>query len=142
MTERYAIGLGGQKCASSWVWEVLARHPDIAATPEKELDFFSYRHDRGTAWYAAQWSGPGLRLESSPSYLHDPRAPGRLARFAPDARLFVTLRDPVERAYSHHLHEIAKGHIAPMPFAEAIRANSDYLALGIYATALKRWQAR
>jgi len=141
MAEHYAIGLGGQKCASSWVHAVLAEHPAINAAPGKELDFFSYHHDRGHDWYARRWQGPGLRFENSPSYLHDPRAPLRLRAFAPDARLIVTLRDPVERAFSHHLHEIARGHIPAQPFAQAQPRNPDYLEQGRYAGHLRNWHA-
>ncbi|MSU90645.1 sulfotransferase [Rhodobacteraceae bacterium 2CG4] len=140
MAERYAIGLGGQKCASSWVHAVLAEHPAVNAAPGKELDFFSYHHDRGHDWYARRWRGPGLRFENSPSYLHDPRAPGRLRAFAPGARLIATLRDPVDRAFSHHLHEIARGHIRAQPFAPALRANPDYLEQGHYARHLSVWR--
>ncbi|MHA3979656.1 sulfotransferase family protein [Halovulum sp. GXIMD14794] len=140
MRERHAIGIGAQKCASSWVHAALAAHPDINAAAEKELDFFSYHHDRGHDWYRTRWTGKGIRFENSPSYLHDPRAPRRLASFDPEARVILTLRDPVERAYSHHLHEITKGHIPPKPFAEALRDNPDYLEQGHYARHLERWR--
>ncbi len=139
MSAEYLIGIGGQKCASTWLFDTLARYPGVRPAASKELDFFSYHHDRGHAWYAAQWHGPGLRLECSPSYLHDPRAPDRLRGFAPAARVFAILRDPVERAYSHHLHEIARGHIPPRPFMQALPENPDYIAQGHYARHLSRW---
>lgn len=138
---RHAIGIGGQKCASSWLHAVVAAHPGVCAGTEKELDFFSYRHDRGHAWYRAQFAAPGLRWENSPSYLHDPRSPGRVRAFDPAARIVVTLRDPVERAYSHHLHEIARGHIPPMPFGPALADNPDYVEQGFYARHLAPWLA-
>lgn len=138
-TARYAIGIGAQKCASSWLHDVLACHPGVAVAARKELDFFSYHHDRGHGWYAAQWRGPGLRFENSPSYLHDPRSPARLERFAPGAQLVVTLRDPVARAVSHHRHEIARGHAPPVAFEAALGGNPDYLEQGFYARHLARW---
>jgi len=139
LTGDYLIGIGGQKCASTWLFDALARFDGVLPAPRKELDFFSYHHDRGHGWYAGHWRGPGLRLDCSPSYLHDPRAPARLHAFAPDARIVAILRDPVERAYSHHLHEIARGHIAPCAFAEALPRNPDYLAQGLYARHLQPW---
>ncbi|NNU79067.1 sulfotransferase [Halovulum dunhuangense] len=138
----HAIAIGAQKCASSWLHDMLAAHPGIARAGRKELDFFSYHHDRGHAWYRAQFPRTGLRFENSPSYLHDPRAPGRAHAFDPDARILVTLRDPVARAWSHHLHEIATGHIAPQPFETALRDNPDYLEQGFYARHLAPWVAR
>ncbi|WP_157966245.1 sulfotransferase [Oceanibium sediminis] len=137
---RYLIGIGAQKCASTWVFDVLSRHPGVAAPARKELDFFSARFDRGYRWYAGQWpaSAP-CRVENSPSYLAHPAAAGRVAAFAPDARIICTLRDPVERAYSHHLHEVARGHIPPIPFEAALDANPSYLEQGHYARALRPW---
>ncbi|MEM8787004.1 MAG: sulfotransferase [Pseudomonadota bacterium] len=137
---RYAVGIGAQKCATSWLFAALAGHRDVAVPPEKELDFFSYAHDRGHAWYRRQWSAGGLRTEVSPSYLHDPRAPARLAQFAPGARILVMLRHPVDRAYSHHLHEIARGHIPAQPFAAALADNPDYLEQGYYGRHLENWR--
>jgi len=136
---QHVIGIGAQKAASSWVHDLLRLHPDVAAGREKELDFFSYRHDRGHRWYRAQFPGPGLAFENSPSYLTDPRAPGRARAFDPDMRIVVTLRDPVDRAFSQHLHEIAKGHIPAMPFAQAVRDNPDYVEQGRYARHLTGW---
>ena len=138
----YAIGIGAQKCASSWLHDVLATHPQIAAAPAKEVDFFSHRFDRGYRWYARQFpASGGLRFECSPSYLCDPRSPGRVAAFAPEARIVAVLRDPVERAYSNHLHEIARGHVPPVPFAEGLSNNPGYIDRGHYAVHLARWYA-
>lgn len=142
MTGEYLIGIGGQKCASTWLFDALGRFPGVLAARRKELDFFSYHHDRGHGWYEGHWRGPGLWLECSPSYLHDPRAAGRLHAFAPGARIVAILRDPVQRAYSHHLHEIARGHIPPCTFDEALPRNPDYLAQGLYARHLKLWFER
>jgi len=138
---RNIIGLGAQKCATTWVHALLASHPDVAAAADKEVNFFSYHYDRGHRWYARHWQGRrGHRLDISPSYLHDPRAPGRVARLTQTPRLILCLRDPVERALSHHLHEIAKGHIQAMSFAEGLANNPDYLQASTYAPALSRWQ--
>ncbi|MEO0913269.1 MAG: sulfotransferase, partial [Pseudomonadota bacterium] len=115
------IGIGAQKCASSWAHTALGAHPDITGSDPKEIDYFSYYFDRGHAWYEAHFpEGTAHRFEISPSYFHDPRAPERLAAYAPEAKILVLLRDPVERAFSNHLHEVAKGHIPAIPFAEGL----------------------
>lgn len=41
--------------------------------------------------------------EATPFYLEDPLAPGLIARAIPGAKVVVSLRDPVERLYSHYL---------------------------------------
>ena len=51
------IGIGAQKCASSWVHSVLGAHPQIAVSEPKEVDFFSYHFDRGYRWYEGHFGG-------------------------------------------------------------------------------------
>lgn len=135
-----AIGIGAQKCMTSWVHALAAAHPEIAASSPKEVDFFSYHFDRGYAWYDRHFpEGGRLGFEASPSYLHDPRAPRRAAAYAPGLKILVMLRDPVERAFSNHLHEVAKGHIPNTSFAEGLANNPAYVEQGLYATHLRRW---
>ena len=47
--------------------------------------------------------------EASPYYMWHPLVPDRIAKDLPDVKLIVLLRDPVERAYSGHAHEFARG---------------------------------
>ena len=48
-----------------------------------------------------------------------PLAAERIARDLPEVKLVVALRDPVERAYSAHAHEFARGYETE-PFERAI----------------------
>jgi hypothetical protein len=41
--------------------------------------------------------------EASPTYLQDPEAPMLMSRAVPDAKILISLRDPVERLYSLYL---------------------------------------
>lgn len=137
-----AIGIGGQKCMTSWLHAVAGAHPGVAASEPKELDFFSHAFDRGYAWYEARFATGkrrGVGFDCSPSYLTDPRAARRAAAYHPAMKLVVLLRDPVERAYSNHLHEIAKGHIRPCAFADGLGNNPSYLDQGAYARHLAPW---
>lgn len=137
-----AVGIGVQKAATTWLFDALARHPEIRASRIKELDFFSARFDRGHKWYRAQFlPGNGLPFEISPSYLVDPRAPARLAAFDPNAKVILIIRDPIARAFSHHIHEITKGHIPRQSFETALAANPMYVEQGFYARYLQNWLA-
>jgi hypothetical protein len=60
-----------------------------------------------------------MAFESSPYYMFHPLAPGRIARDLPGVKLLVLLRDPVERAYSGHAHEVAHG-FETEPFERAL----------------------
>ncbi len=144
------IGLGAQKCASTWVHRILESHPDVVLPPEKEIDFFSYYFDRGYQWYERQLAGaanarnPRLCAgEISPSYFHHPDAPTRVSEYSPRVKLLVTLRDPVERALSNHRHEVRMGHFTgeDLSFEAGLANNPMYLEQGFYGAHLSRWLA-
>lgn len=139
------IGIGAQKCASTWLYGVLAQCPDVQLSDEKEVDFFSYYFDRGYEWYERHLCGSAPRRhrgEISPSYFVHPAAADRAAAYNADLHILVTLRDPVERAYSNHLHEVRKGHIsgANLVFETAMDNNPLYLDQGNYAQHLAVWR--
>lgn len=139
------VGIGAQKCASTWLHRILAEHPQVTVPAEKEIDFFSYRYDHGFQWYERCFAdaGPGslARGEISPSYFCEPSAPARLARYAPDVRILLSLRDPVQRALSNHRHEVREGHLAgaDLSFEAGLANNPMYVEQGLYATHLRQW---
>jgi hypothetical protein len=97
------VGIGAQRCGTSWWFSLLAEHPDVVPAT-KELHYFDRFGDRefGAAEicrYHALFPQPGsqLRGEWTPRYMHDFWTPALLARAAPRARLLTILRDPVER---------------------------------------------
>lgn len=137
------LGIGAQKCASTWAHGVFGQCPDIALADEKEVDFFSYWFDRGYEWYERRFPDTPARhrAEISPSYFIHPAAPERVAAYNPEMRILVCLRDPVGRAFSNHLHEARKGHVsgANLDFETALDNNPLYLDQGRYAGHLARW---
>jgi hypothetical protein len=137
------IGIGAQKCASTWLHRILAEHPDISGSEVKELDFFSYRYDHGYQWYESCFNAKPARArgEISPSYFAEPAVPERVARYLPQARILLSLRDPVERALSNHRHEVREGHLvgADLSFETGLANNPMYVEQGLYATHLKNW---
>ncbi|MBV1868486.1 MAG: sulfotransferase, partial [Marinosulfonomonas sp.] len=84
------IGIGAQKCASSWVHSVLGAHPQIGVSEPKELDFFSYYFDRGYPWYNSHFQDLSefvARCDTSPSYFYDPRAAERVRAYNKDIKI-------------------------------------------------------
>lgn len=79
-------------------------------SPVKEPGYFSGAMDEAS--YLDLFRGAeGYPVvgESSTSYLTDPEAPGRIHEVVPAARILVSLRDPVERAYSGYLSRVRDG---------------------------------
>lgn len=138
------IGIGAQKSASTWLYDILADHPEVVVSTSKELDFFSYKYERGHHWYEAQFPYRNSALsvgEISPSYLNEASVPERVKHFDPNIRILLSLRDPVERALSQHRHMIRTGMIAErdIRFEDALSGNPSYVEQGMYGRHLLRW---
>jgi len=138
------IGIGAQKCASTWLHQILGEHPQVAVPAIKEVDFFSYRFDHGYQWYERGFSSTRATLargEISPSYFSDAAAPARAAQYLPEAKILLSLRDPVERALSNHRHEVRVGHFKgpDFSFEAGLKNNPMYVEQGMYATHLRNW---
>jgi LPS sulfotransferase NodH len=97
------IAVGPQRTATTWLHRLLQGHAGVPRT--KELDFFNANYERGLEWYAQFFSDcpPGLpKIEICPNYFATPIAIERIAADLPDCRIVCTLRDPLERAWSHY----------------------------------------
>jgi len=136
------LGIGAQRAATTWIHRCLAEHPEVFVPPEKELNYFGSSFDRGCEWYEsclpASYVHPVRAIgEVSPSYLVAPKAPERMAALVPNARLFVILRDPVDRAYS--AFQLFRGErYGRRSFADVCVAGSDLVRQGLYAEHLTR----
>ena len=133
MTPSFLI-CGGQRCGTTSMYRALAAHPVVLkAVLHKGVHYFDTSYDRGLGWYRAHFplnrSGerigdrygvPAQTFESSPYYMYHPQAAARIARDLPEARLVVLVRDPVERAYSQHHHEVARGFEPERDFGGAL----------------------
>ncbi len=139
------VGIGGQKCASTWLYDILEDHPQACLSSEKELDFFSNYWDRGYEWYESKFhcksSDRKVVGEVSPSYLCTKEAPVRLKKYNANTKIIVILRNPVERAYSNHKHNVRQGFVLSdnLTFEAAIKNNSTYVEHGFYGENLSCW---
>lgn len=140
------IGIGAQKCASTWVYRILSDHPEVAVYSGKEIDFFSNYYDHGYQWYEGHLSDAGdakATGEVSTSYFADSDTPARVFSYNPDMRVVLSLRDPIERAYSNHLHEVRHMRFTGrnLDFENGLENNPMYLMQSHYARQLTRWLA-
>ncbi len=141
------LGLGAERAGTSWIYACLYEHPEICA-PEKELHFFSRQRywRKGFGWYESRFEScnPHQRVgEFSTSYLHHPEAPRRIHDRYPDVKLIVSLRNPVERAFSSYRNDIAAGDLpASTGFEEALEKRPKYVEIGRYASHLERYLER
>ncbi|MEA2608937.1 MAG: hypothetical protein QOJ75_1180 [Chloroflexota bacterium] len=166
--------IGAKRGGTTALYRALMRHPDVRELyPSflhiKSPHYFDLNYGEGPAWYRSHFpiALPGqsrrwISGDASPYYLFHPQAPNRAEREAPGARIIALLRDPVDRAVSHHWDRLKNG-IEHLSLAEAIaaeparlagererleadpNATSDryehfsYVARGRYAGQIRRW---
>ncbi len=134
--------VGPDKAGSSWLHETLIKHPDVYLSRAKDLYYFDRYYARGLDWYGSQFRDAGSEQvvgEVCQDYLFHPEAATRIRdSLGPDVRFMVSLRDPVERAWSSYLY-MRKHGIGPSTFAEALQTRPELLEHGRYATGLDRF---
>jgi sulfotransferase family protein len=108
------VGVGAQRAGTTWWYRLLCDHPRIQRVAGKETHFFDRYFegefaDEDVAAYHRLFPRPkgSLTGEWSPKYLHDFWTPALLRKAAPDARILVLLRDPMQRLQSGLRHELA-----------------------------------
>jgi hypothetical protein len=111
----------------------LGQHPDIYMSSVKEPYFFSRAYMRHLHFpknedayldlfeeaESARWRG-----EASSAYFWDEESGPWIKRASPEARIVISLRDPVARAYSGYWHAVRLAGEG-RPFLEVIRSELD-----------------
>lgn len=141
------VGVGTARSGTSWWDGLINMHPGVVRVPDtpKEVHFFDDLWERGLRAgdierYHACFARPegAFSGEWTPGYMLDAWTPALLREAAPDARLLVLLRDPVERFRSGRT--LAENRFTVGSTARAA-ANAAFNR-GLYANQLKRlWQA-
>jgi len=151
--------LGVAKGGTTSLHHYLRQHPALFLPYEKELHFFDADEEQfstGLDPYLRYFSDAGDRLagDATPSYFRNAEVvANRMRQLYGDAppQFLLLLRDPVERAYSHYLHNVSEGR-EPLSFEEALAAEQAdptskredwkaYFTDGVYVDPLKQWFA-
>ncbi len=118
--------LGAAKCGTSSLWDYLAKHPEVCVSEPKEPFFFEAEYERGLDYYWQRyfscWRGEQAVGEARHRNLYLSYIPQRIADSVPDAKLIVTLRHPIERAFSHWWDSYSRG-LEKLDFTAAIEAD-------------------
>jgi hypothetical protein len=106
---RHLLIIGGQRCGTTLLYELLDGHPEIAMAkprrPEPKVFLSDELSSQGIDWYHSTFFGHAtdevVYGEKSTSYIEDPDASTRAAAMLGAATIVVQLRDPVTRAVSN-----------------------------------------
>lgn len=152
--------IGAGKSGTTSLFQYLAQHPQVVPAKKKEVNYFSFKQNRGLRWYLKQFPKKEnceekLTFDASPSYLFVAGAPKRISQLFPKIKLIAILRDPVNRAFSDwnffqpHSNVNRRYLLDDRNFDEAVsreirdrdsvRFEHRYLSRGLYAEQLKRW---
>ncbi len=142
------IIIGAAKSATTWLMIQLGSHPDIYVH-NKEIHYFSSDYSKGLKWYEKHFRAVKDEVvigENSNGYLPSQDAPVRIKKLIPDVKLIVSLRNPIERAYSAYCMHCEKSRITCsiedyLDPELVFEGNRGYLLLraGLYAKHLKRY---
>jgi hypothetical protein len=100
------VGIGAQRSGTSWWYRAIEAHPGVVRVKgqRKELHYFNrfwngeVPPDFAQRYHSLFPRPPGtISGEWTPRYMHDYWSLPLLAEAAPDARILVILRDPIER---------------------------------------------
>jgi hypothetical protein len=136
------VGIGAQKAGTTWWFGLVASHPGVSHRDDvhKERHFFNRFAARSfsladSEQYHAWFPRPAGTVtgEWTPDYLHLGWVPPLLAEAAPQTRLLVLLRDPVERFRSGLEHH--RGHRGALTG----EVYADAVTRGFYGRALGEW---
>lgn len=130
--------VGPQRTGTTWLHANLREHPEVFLAEPKELFFFSrinnpdhprfesndlewylsFFHDPLRRWLYKQWHAlrrygrpytPRVRGEATASYAAlDPDVISEIAALRPDVKILFSVRDPVDRAWSHAKKDLAR----------------------------------
>lgn len=140
---KVSIVVGPEKTATTFVHDVLERHPDVSLPQGiKETFFFDRYYDNGVDWYLGRFdlSGPDPHLvEVATSYFAEPEAIARIAATFPAARIVICVRDPVERAISHYEHLRRYGYCKG-PIADVLSEDAPFVTASRYSVFCPMWE--
>jgi hypothetical protein len=134
------VGVGAQKAGTSWWFAMIMQHPGCYGWGDahKERHYFDrfwgedFGPERVTEYHRWFPRPPGTRTgEWTPQYLFHPWSLPLLQRAAPEARILVMLRDPIERYRSGLTHFSSRA-----GWRDA-RAATDAFYRGLYAAQLE-----
>ena len=149
------LGIGAQKCGTTWLFRQLSRHAQVAFPCGKELHYWDHASDPDVeAWVSdlqpetrqTPDGRPVVTGEITPAYAMLDAGPIRAIRErCPDIRLFIALRSPVERAWSHALMGLARRGQDPLKASDQWFIDhfhsEESRRRGDYAACLEQWWA-
>jgi hypothetical protein len=152
--------VGAQKAATTSLYFYLKEIPGVYMSELKEPSYFAPHAVQSSVSDVIRDKEEYLRLfknasgyiavgEATPIYLWDPDAPKLIHQTVPHARIIMSLRDPIERAYSNYLMKMKYSGMKSSFYDELIQDYESrvklfgrsqlYVEFGMYYEQVKRY---
>lgn len=156
--------VGAPKAGTTALYAYFEKHPQINMSTVKEPNYFSWNEIEAQHLY---YKKANIKTESdylslfhpsattkycgegSVSYLYYPEVPQRIYDYQPNARIIISLRNPIDRAFSHYLMDYSLG-LVREDFEMIYRRGKDhpatknyfqqYFSVSDYAPQIMRYQ--
>lgn len=110
---KYLFGIGLEKCGTSSMFTLMKNSKLFNTTLSKETFFFNKHYDDNIETFFKLFQNDpntfnGYSVDITPSYIHSPLALKRISSLPGEKKIIIMFRDPVERGYSHYIHDLTK----------------------------------
>jgi hypothetical protein len=147
-------GIGAQKAGTTWLYAMLSGHPEIHLPARKEVHYWDRPEREPLDWYRAHFRAGAINGDITPAYAVLPPDKIEAVRAAtPRARLLLSMRHPVERAWSFVKMAVGRRYetlppdlAAGEPRGEVLKFvrlklfHGGCLARGDYARTIRLWR--
>lgn len=132
--------VGAGKTGTSWLRVSLQEHPEVFI-PGKEIHFFSEHYQNGFEWYEEFFATAerGVTIgDISPSYMFSLEAHKRIYGWEPSTKIIFSLRNPIDRAYSHYKMGYRFGRVKG-DIDKELAFNTQMVKQGLYTAHIERY---
>lgn len=115
--------VGFPKSGSTALYDLLKSHPEIYSPHIKEISFFNTDHNQGLRnrlgkdyfrfatteedYYNLFYEASGkIKGDFTPIYIYSKKAPTNIHRHNPEAKIIISIREPVSFLRSHHFQSL------------------------------------
>ncbi|MCF2141387.1 MAG: sulfotransferase domain-containing protein [Candidatus Lokiarchaeota archaeon] len=136
-SKRFFFCIGAQKAGTSTIHEILRSHPEIYM-PISEAPFF-YSDDlfnKGTLWfkekYFKDYNNETILGTKTPEYIYITESIKNIQKtFGNNVKFILSLRNPVDRAFSHYLMTYRRG-LENLPFLPSLSIEKERIEKSIF----------
>lgn len=143
MTKPNFLGIGAQKSGTTWLYDILVKHPEVYMPHDKkEIHFFDNNYSKGREWYLKFFENVSNEKaigEITPKYIFDKKVPSLVKKeLGSNMKFIVILRNPVTRFISSYKYGRQRNNYKGS-IEEFYRTSEKAYIRGLYSKQLKNW---